>query len=110
MAMPVRPDDWTLERVHALPDDGNRYELLDGELLVTPAPSWSHQAVLLALYDVVKPYVVASGAFGCLRLVERWRPGDVEPEVLLEHLAWQPLPSFPALSIDLQALFVSSVS
>ena len=25
------------------PDDGNRYEVIDGELYVTPSPSWMHQ-------------------------------------------------------------------
>ena len=39
MAMPKPQTEWTLEMVHALPDDGNRYELLDGELLVSPSPS-----------------------------------------------------------------------
>ena len=29
---------WTLEEVHALPEDGNKYELVYGELWVTPAP------------------------------------------------------------------------
>jgi len=28
---------WMLEEVHRLPDDGNKYELVRGELLVTPA-------------------------------------------------------------------------
>lgn len=30
-------------------DDGHRYELVDGSLVVTPGPSWAHQAVLSAL-------------------------------------------------------------
>lgn len=59
MAMPEPHVEWTLEMVHALPDDGNRYELLDGELLVSPAPSLTHQRVLLAFYDAIRPYVVA---------------------------------------------------
>jgi Uma2 family endonuclease len=39
------------------------------------------------------------------RLVERWRPGDVRPEVLAEKLEWQPEPSLPPLVLDLVALF-----
>ncbi len=33
--------------LEALPDDGHRYELIDGALIVTPVPSWRHQAVVL---------------------------------------------------------------
>jgi hypothetical protein len=33
---------WTLAELDILPDDGNEYELVDGELTVTPAPSVSH--------------------------------------------------------------------
>lgn len=35
--------------VRAFPDDGNRYELVAGELLVTPAPGYSHQRTVLRL-------------------------------------------------------------
>ena len=44
MAYPQRmATEWTAAMVAALPDDGNRYEVLDGELAMTPAPSWDHQ-------------------------------------------------------------------
>jgi Uma2 family endonuclease len=33
----------------AMPDDGNRYELIDGALIVTPAPSWRHQSAVVNL-------------------------------------------------------------
>ena len=46
MAMPAYPTEWTVEMVRALPDDGNRYEVIGGELFVTPAPSWTHQRAL----------------------------------------------------------------
>ena len=40
---------WTVEDLERLPDDGNRYEILHGELLVTPLPSNGHQGVALRL-------------------------------------------------------------
>ncbi len=46
MGMPVATHDWTVEMLDALPDDGQRYEIIDGELFVTPAPGESHQEVL----------------------------------------------------------------
>jgi Uma2 family endonuclease len=52
---------WTREMVLALPDDGNRYELFDGELLVTPAPGGLHQIALVRLYDAVAPFVREHG-------------------------------------------------
>src|SRR3990170_3555458 len=57
MGMPDLAKRWTREEVLALPDDGNRYELLDGELLVTPSPRVIHQTAVLALYDRIQPYV-----------------------------------------------------
>ena len=57
MGMPDLARRWTREEVLALPDDGNRYELINGELLVTPAPRWIHQLAVLALYRRLYPYV-----------------------------------------------------
>ena len=59
MAMPAQPTEWTVEMVRALPDDGNRYEVIDGELFVTPAPSVFHQRAVLQLAYLVGPYVEA---------------------------------------------------
>lgn len=57
MGMPQSATRWTAEMVRALPADGNRYEVIDGELLVTPAPSWSHQYVVGDLYFDLRSYV-----------------------------------------------------
>jgi Uma2 family endonuclease len=43
----------------ALPDDGRRYELHEGELSVTPAPGVRHQRVLLNLADTLLHHVKA---------------------------------------------------
>ena len=34
---------WTVADLELLPDDGRRYEIIDGELFVTRAPHWKHQ-------------------------------------------------------------------
>ena len=49
-------DGWTAELVRAIPDDGKRYELVDGELLVTPAPQFAHQAIVLELATRLKGF------------------------------------------------------
>jgi Uma2 family endonuclease len=44
----------TREYLRAIPDDGHRYELIDGALLVTPAPSPHHQVALAKLFRLVE--------------------------------------------------------
>ncbi|MGH7483491.1 MAG: Uma2 family endonuclease [Longimicrobiales bacterium] len=51
------PLDWTYEDYARLPDDGNRYEILDGEILVRPRPGPDHQHVIGNLYLRLRPYV-----------------------------------------------------
>jgi Uma2 family endonuclease len=36
---------WTSRDLDLLPDDGNRYEIIDGELYVSKQPDWQHQLV-----------------------------------------------------------------
>jgi Uma2 family endonuclease len=173
---------WTRDMVLALPDDGSRYELFDGELLVTPAPSAGHQWAVAAVFRRLDRYLDGSGiGFACLspadlpleggqiaqpdvfvvppradgtrptswkefgipllvvevlspstapadritkrrryqrtgvpeywvvdrdsRVIERWRPGDLRPEVLDETLAWEPRPGHAALVFPLAELF-----
>ena len=57
MAMASTPARWTAAQVRELPDDGRRYEVVDGVLLVTPAPSWKHQDAALHLVTIVQAYV-----------------------------------------------------
>ena len=54
MAAPVY---YTADMVRALPDDGNRYETVHGELLVTPAPRAWHQEVLDRVRAAVRSYL-----------------------------------------------------
>lgn len=36
---------WTIADLDLLPDNGTRYEIIDGELFMTRAPRWRHQRV-----------------------------------------------------------------
>ncbi|MUG97779.1 Uma2 family endonuclease [Scytonema sp. UIC 10036] len=40
---------WTIADLDLLPDDGTRYEIVDGELFMTRAPRWSHQKVAVKI-------------------------------------------------------------
>ncbi len=60
MAMPLARH-FTVEEVLALPDDGKRYEVIHGELLVTPAPGGFHQPMLMRLLLTLAPYLQAHG-------------------------------------------------
>ncbi len=59
MGMPdlLYPPYWTADMVRALPDDGQRYELVHGELLVTPAPNSWHQEVTFRLARRLADYL-----------------------------------------------------
>jgi Uma2 family endonuclease len=43
------------------PDDGLRYEVVDGELFMTPAPGWAHQYALGNLYGLIWTHVRGRG-------------------------------------------------
>lgn len=57
MVMPALEKEWTAELVRALPDDLNQYQVVDGELFVTPAPSWRHGDILGELYLIFAGYL-----------------------------------------------------
>jgi len=181
MVMPALEKEWTAEMVRALPHDGNRHQVVDGELFVTPAPTWRHGDVVLELaltfsqflkgnpvghlkispQDVeldyrtlvepdlfVVPLVggkkprlwgdvrelllvieVLSPSTARLdrrvkrqryqresvpeywivdvdaRLIERWRPGDERPEILVEQIEWDPAGASQPLVIELREFF-----
>lgn len=53
------PDFWTEADLEALPDDGHRYEIINGSLVMTPPPTDGHQSIgvqlLLALRNAAPP-------------------------------------------------------
>ncbi len=78
MAAPLH---YTADMVRAFPEDGNRYEVVRGELLVSPAPRLHHQEIIRRLTVALSAYLE----------VERvghpfFAPADISwaPDVLLQ--------------------------
>jgi Uma2 family endonuclease len=57
--MPLPQITW--DHVQQLPDDGNRYEAIEGELYVTPAPSLRHQTISVRLERELMRLLVDGG-------------------------------------------------
>jgi Uma2 family endonuclease len=60
MAMPLTRH-FTATDLATMPDDGQRYEVVRGELLVTPAPGGPHQPIVTRLLTLLLPYLTAHG-------------------------------------------------
>ena len=72
MRMAATDRKWRVEDLAALPDDGNRYEIIAGELLVTPAPTWRHGEAVQALLLILQPWL-STNALGHAKIA----PADV---------------------------------
>ena len=99
-----RSGPFTYADLEATPDDGNRYELLDGVLLVNPSPRTAHQVCVGALYVLLR----AARAADQVVFVA---PFDVvfsdvtvlEPDVLVARradLTGKNLPAPPLLAVE----------
>jgi len=95
---------FTLADLDTMPNDGHRYELLDGTLLVTPAPSLSHQTVVPRVWRLLEDARPAE-----LRVLVA--PFDVvladdtvlQPDVLVARrsdLTDRNLPAAPVLAVE----------
>lgn len=87
MHMATVTKQWTLEEVHSLPDDGNKYELVRGELFVTPPPNVDHEMISSRLTRILDPYVEAQklGMVFRPRAVMRFEGSEVEPDLMVRQ-------------------------
>jgi Uma2 family endonuclease len=49
--------EWTYNDYARLPDDGWRYEIIGGELHMSPAPNAEHQSIVAALVHLLRSFV-----------------------------------------------------
>ncbi|QXQ15630.1 Uma2 family endonuclease [Skermania piniformis] len=104
MAPKIGPGPLTTADLGGMPGDGRRYELVDGVLIVSPAPGRRHQRVVYRLYgvlDAVCPavYEVVGAPFAV-------RVGDdveLQPDLLVARaadLTSTDLPAPPLLAVE----------
>jgi Uma2 family endonuclease len=76
MVMPASARRWTVDEVREMQQEERawpRYELIDGELLVTPSPRPLHQLAVGNLFVLLQPYVAKHGIGATLM-----SPADIE--------------------------------
>jgi Uma2 family endonuclease len=85
MHMAAAIKHWTLDELHRLPDDGNKYELVRGELFVTPPPSDKHETIIARVSRRLDPFVAAQrlGFVYHPRAVVRREGSEVEPDLMV---------------------------
>jgi Uma2 family endonuclease len=92
MAMAISVPLYTVDDLEHFPDDGNRYELLDGVLLVTPQAAAAHQIIASRIQtelaiSLQKPglaHVVGPGA------VVRMPRTQLQPDILVYPARFSP--------------------
>lgn len=81
-----RQGKWTYRHWEALPDDGNRYEIIDGVVYVTTAPSSFHQWIVQQLVEYIGIPAKKQGlAFGFPSPIGVLMPGcdPVQPDYVV---------------------------
>jgi Uma2 family endonuclease len=95
---------FTVHDLEAMPDDGHRYELIDGVLIVTPAPGWNHQEssgeLFVQLRNSCTPeFRVLWAPFGVRTSVRN----ELQPDILVARyvdLTPKNLPVAPVLAVE----------
>jgi Uma2 family endonuclease len=62
MALTKLAGTWGYADLATLPDDGTRYEIIDGELYAMPSPTWAHSQVIAGLITLLLPVLQRLGA------------------------------------------------
>ncbi len=52
---------WNYETYAAIPDDGKRYEVIDGVLYMTPAPNFGHQSAAVQICSYLANHILHAG-------------------------------------------------
>jgi len=101
---PAASGPMTVQDLEGMPDDGRRYELIDGVLIVSPAPGLRHQTIGYRLYSVLEDacppeFCVVGAPFA----VHSGDKIELQPDVLIgrdEDFTEKDLPAAPVLAVE----------
>ena len=82
--MPRESHDWTVHDLDLIPEDGLQYELLDGALLVSPAPTRLHQRAVARIFTILT--AACPPEFEVLFAPLDWRPDgrtSLQPDIVV---------------------------
>ncbi len=85
MAVTKAAGTWTYEDLFTLPEDGTRYEIIEGALYVLPSVGWAHASVVMNLITMLIPLADNLGGQWLTAPLDVFIPGGdpVQPDLLL---------------------------
>lgn len=84
MGMPAAIPFYTIDDLERFPEDGNRYELLDGVLLVTPQAESPHQLVAVRIASLLTVALGAEAAVTSPGAIIHGEYTELQPDVLVD--------------------------
>jgi Uma2 family endonuclease len=85
MAQSKPAGTWTYDDLFALPDDGRRYEIIEGELYEMPSPSSIHALTIMNLILALAPIISRLGGQLLTAPLDVFFPGanPVQPDIVV---------------------------
>jgi Uma2 family endonuclease len=85
MALTKPAGAWTYDDLSTLPEDGKRYEIIEGVLYEMPAPTWAHSTVIANLIIMLIPIVANLGGRWRTAPLDVFFPGadPVQPDIVV---------------------------
>ena len=90
MAQSTKAGVWMYKDLVSLPDDGRRYEIIEGELYEMPSPNLNHAAVIANLITVLIPSVASFGGRWFTAPIDVFFQGadPVQPDIVVILPGW----------------------
>lgn len=85
MALAKPAGTWTYDDLFTLPDDGTRYEIIEGELYAMPAPDSAHAFTIINLLMALYPVVAGLGGHVATAPLDVFFAGanPVQPDIVV---------------------------